>query len=68
MGHYQWEVPKLYTDASDWQNISTLMTALPAHIANAIHVQVNLSGDYQLDVLSVYWCEETGTLHVDVAK
>lgn len=68
MSSYYWEVPKLLTDATDWQNMSTLMTALPAHIANAIHVQVNLSGEEQLEVLSVYWDEHSGILHVDVAK
>lgn len=68
MSNYCWDVPKLSTNDSDWQNLSNVLTSLPEHIANAIHVQVNLSGEEQLEVLSVYWDEQSGILHVDVAK
>ena len=68
MSNYCWDVPKLSTNYSDWQNISSVLAALQEHITNAIHVQVNLSGEEQLEVLSVYWDEHSGILHVDVAK
>jgi len=63
---YLWTAPKLYTNISDWENMYNIMDSIPKHIVDGLRVQVHLSGEVQLDVLSVYWDEDSGTLLVDV--